>query len=391
MADQVRLTIEEDTAAPPGHARLCFADLAAPADARFRLRRLDAEPEHLGPQGWQNSPALLEPDAVVAEGGVTVFQVGPAVVDRMAADAPIEVEVPSAGLSLRSYWPDIAPSPGAADFSVAMAGRPAVEAAAAAHPTPSPRPQEPVAQTPTEPPPPPKPPPTPTPEPEPEPIPPAEPEPEPVHVEPPAPQPVPPPATPEPGGRHWLPLALGLLALLLIVGGAWQFGLLPWPAGEEQPVVEEETTEQEGAPEETEPGPPTEQETTEEEQPPAARDWRAELLAAVNDNAPGDQLFALGRDAAEAGELETALLAYEEAIRQGHGPALLAIGRWYDPAHYSAESSPFSQPNPEQAAVYYQRAGEAGAEQAADALVELCAANADAAWAGQSCPPPSGN
>ncbi len=121
MADQVSLTIEEDTGAPPGHARLCFAGLTPPADPRFRLRRLDAEPEHLGTQGWQNSPALLTPDRVVDENGTTVLQVGPAVVDRIAADAPIALELPAAGLSLRSYWPDIAPSPGAADPSVALA------------------------------------------------------------------------------------------------------------------------------------------------------------------------------------------------------------------------------------------------------------------------------
>jgi hypothetical protein len=372
MADLVSLTIEEDTAAPPGHARLCFSGLAPPADPRFRLRRLDAEPEHLGPHGWQNSPALLEPDAVVDENGTTVLQVGPAVVDRMAADAPIALEVPAAGLSLRSYWPDIAPSPGAADHTVTLPVQPA--AAAPARPAP-------VAQTPTEPPPPPKPPPPPpAPQPEPPPLP---PEPEPIHVDPPAPAPMPPTPPPQPDarGRRWLPLALGLLALLLIVGGVWQLGLLPWPAGEEELPAQEEQT--------TRPEPPAEQERSEqseEEEPAVARDWRAELLAAVNGNAPAEQLYALGQGAAAAGELETALLAYEEAMRQNHGPALMAIGRWYDPAHYSADSSPFSQPNPEQAASYYQRAGEAGATAAADALAELCASHADAPWAAQTCP-----
>lgn len=395
MADQVSLTIEEDTGAPPGHARLCFAGLAPPADAHFRLRRLDAEPEHLGPHGWQNSPALLEPDAVVDEGGTTVLQVGPAVVDRVAADAPIEVDLPAADLSLRSYWPDIAPSPGAADLSVAVASRAPVEAAAAVQTAP-------VAQTPTEPPPPPKPPPPPppAPEPEPEPIPPPEPEPEPIHVEPPAPEPAPPP---EPGGRRWLPLALGgLLVLLLIVGGVWQLGLLPWPADEEQSAIREETavdeeeqqeapqqetTRQEEAPEEE----TTEPETSEQEPLPPSRDWRAELLEAANNNASAEQLFEIGQGAAEAGELEIALLAYEEAIRQGSGPALLEIGRWYDPAYYSADSAPFSQPNPEQAAIYYKRAREAGVEEASDALDQLCGANLGAAWFEQSCPPVPGN
>ncbi len=74
-------------------------------------------------------------------------------------------------------------------------------------------------------------------------------------------------------------------------------------------------------------------------------------------------------------------------MRQNHGPALLAIGRWYDPAHYSAETSPFSQPNPEQAASYYARARAAGVAEAADALADLCATHADAPWAAQSCPP----
>ena len=387
MADQVRLTIEEDTAAPPGHARLCFAGLAAPADARFRLRRLDAEPEHLGPHGWQNSPALLEPDAVVEEDGVTVFRVGPAVVDRMAADSPIALEVPAAGLGLRSYWPDIAPSAGVADQSVALSTAAATATAAPTRPAPPPPPPpaaEPVAQTPDEPPPPPQPPPPPEPEPEPEPLPPAEPEPEPLHVEPPAPAP---PPRPDPGGRRWLPLALGLLALLLIVGGAWQLGLLPWPVGDDEPAADGDAGP--APPPEPEPQPPTEPPQPE---PAPARDWRAELLDYVNGGDPAaERLFELGQGAAAAGDLETALLAYEEAMRQGHGPALMAIGRWYDPAYHSAASSPFSQPNPEQAAGYYQRAGEAGMAEAAEALRSLCSSDPDAAWAEQSCPPASGD
>jgi hypothetical protein len=245
-----------------------------------------------------------------------------------------------------------------------------------------------MAQMPTEPPPPPKPPPPPPPppEPEPEPIPPPQPEPEPLHVEP-EPQPTPPIPTPrpDPGGRRWLPLALGLLALLLIVGGAWQLGLLPWPR-DEQPASNGDVAPPPAPQPEPEPEPEPTPQPEPEPQPEPARDWRAELLEAVNGNAPADQLFELGQSAAEAGELETALLAHEEAIRQNHGPALLEVGRWYDPAYFSAGGSPFSQPNPEQAANYYKRAGEAGVAEAAEALAEVCASNADAAWTGQSCP-----
>ena len=154
MADEIRLTIEEDTAAPPGHARLRLEGIGQLADPRFRLRRLDAEPQHLGPQDWQNSPALLEPDAALDEVGAVVLKVGPAVVDRMAADAPIELELPALGLTLRHYWPDIAPSPGAADLTLVRSTRSAGPAAAPARPAappPDPPPAEPVREPPPDP------------------------------------------------------------------------------------------------------------------------------------------------------------------------------------------------------------------------------------------------
>ncbi len=155
MTDGVRLTIEEDTGAPPGHARLRLEGVDELADPRFRLRRRGAEAEHLGPQGWQNSPVLLEPDAVEPEAGGVVLKVGPAVVDRMAADAPIELELPALGLTLRSYWPDIAPSPGAADRTLARPTReprqpaaPVRPAAPPPAPEPAPPPVTPIPEPP---------------------------------------------------------------------------------------------------------------------------------------------------------------------------------------------------------------------------------------------------
>jgi outer membrane biosynthesis protein TonB len=366
MADEVRLTIEEDTGAPPGHARLRLEGIGQLADPKFRLRRLDAEPEHLGPQGWQNSPALLAPDALEDEAGAVVLKVGPAVVDRMAADAPIELELPALGLTVRSYWPDIAPSPGAADLTVALATRAPRQPAAPVRPAALPPAPEPVAPA------------TP-PEPEPLPHEPAPPAPAP-------PEPVPPPPAPRPAPvpkpRRWLAPALGLLALLLVVGGAWQAGLFDRffepPAPEPGPAPAPAPA----------PGPTPAPAPVPAPEP--ARDWRAELLEYVR-NTPdpaADRLFELGQGAAAAGDRETALLAFEEAMKRGSGPAILAIGRWYDPAYYRAGNSPFSGANPEQAAIYYQRAIEAGAGEAETDLRTLCASeHAAEPWAGQLCPP----
>ena len=90
----------------------------------------------------------------------------------------------------------------------------------------------------------------------------------------PAPAPQPTPAARARRPQRWLPLALGLLALLLIVGGAWQFGLLPWPAAEEDRAPARRNP----SPEPPEPS-PSRRSPARPTPPEPARDWRAELLA----------------------------------------------------------------------------------------------------------------
>ncbi len=106
------LVIEEDIDAPPGHALLRLQGAGAGEDARFRLLRPGAELGHLGPSGWQTEPALLTPLSVRREGDETVLQVGPDVVDHIAVDDRVRVEVPGLGFTGDDYWPDIPPSAG---------------------------------------------------------------------------------------------------------------------------------------------------------------------------------------------------------------------------------------------------------------------------------------
>ena len=76
-------------------------------------------------------------------------------------------------------------------------------------------------------------------------------------------------------------------------------------------------------------------------------------------------------------------------MSQNHGPAILAIGRWYDPAHYSAESSPFSAAQPRAGGDLLPARERRPATSAADDdLRTLCASeHAESPWSAQLCPP----
>ena len=121
----MRLSIEEDVSAEPGHALLRLQGVAPAADMRFRLSRKAQEPPNLGLDGWQAEPALLEPQEVRAEGGDTVLLVGPEVVDHIPFNTPVEIEVPALGAKAQEWWPDIAPSPGGPASARLRASRPA--------------------------------------------------------------------------------------------------------------------------------------------------------------------------------------------------------------------------------------------------------------------------
>ena len=311
---EVTLRIEEDIAKPPGHARLCLIGLSATGDLRFRLRDVRTG-ELLGAAGWQPGDVLLQPDRATAEGSDLALEIGPSIVDHVHRDTRIELEIPGVDVRARGFWPDMAVSLGASRATVQVRRRPSP-------PAPTPPPAAPEEG--------------------------AKPELWPAPADPPEPASAatPPPPPGAPGGRRvWV----GLLALLLVAaavaGGAWHRGWIG-PA----------STTADPAP------PPT--------APPA------DLLARLRDldgqgGAPGDYLQ-LAQQAQGQGNADVAALAIAVPIREGYGPALLQMGRWYDPRHQTTAGSPFRRPNSLQAAENYRKAKAAGEADAAGELEGLC-------------------
>lgn len=178
------------------------------------------------------------------------------------------------------------------------------------------------------------------PEPEPEPA----PEPElPAVEEPPAPEPAPlsvdPGERPHEAPRRRNPMVpiLAAVALLAVASAAawWYLGRPP----EEPPP----------APEVAQPPAPA----------PAERTLALarEMLAA---KPPAAEARAAGEAHLAAKDLEGGFLLLRYAAENGDLPAAVAVGGLYDPATWSAESSPLPAPNAEQAAGWYRRAAEAG-------------------------------
>jgi len=103
----IRITEDDDESG--GYA---FIDLGRRATAPLlSFRRQDAEPRHLGTDGWQPEIAWLEPMSMVERDGRTVARFGPAVVDRIEELVPIEI-VAQDGTSFGVVsWPFITPAP----------------------------------------------------------------------------------------------------------------------------------------------------------------------------------------------------------------------------------------------------------------------------------------
>lgn len=82
-------------------------------------------------------------------------------------------------------------------------------------------------------------------------------------------------------------------------------------------------------------------------------------------------LYDLGGYHLGEGDDDVALLLFQQAERQGYGPAITAIGRMYDPVHFAPDVSAFNNANPERAIEYYQEARDAGDAAADTALADL--------------------
>lgn len=189
--------------------------------------------------------------------------------------------------------------------------------------------------------------------------------PEPPPQEPPPPPPPSPPrpgplradppeaATPAPGPRGGRTLALAVLLLLLLAGGAaaawWWLGRAPEQAATAEAVPAAE-------PEQASPVVPA---PAEPEVQPAALTLEA-ARAALAQQPPAAEARLLGEAHLSGGDRDGGFLLLRYAAEQGDAPAARAVAALYDPATWSAETSPLPAPNAEQAADWYRRAAEAG-------------------------------
>ena len=89
---------------------------------------------------------------------------------------------------------------------------------------------------------------------------------------------------------------------------------------------------------------------------------------------PQAEVWALAQRLLASGRLDQGFALVRELASAGHGPAAFALAEMYDPAHWSAASSPFSKPNPAKARDWYRRAAEAGVPEADGRLQALAAA-----------------
>lgn len=165
---------------------------------------------------------------------------------------------------------------------------------------------------------------------------PAPPPPPPLPVEEPPPlvaEPVAPPPPPEPKSRWPLWAALAVVVLLLAGGTGWYFFLKDDSSSAAAPAAET----------------------------PVTLDEARRVL--TTDPAPADALARAQAHAAK-GELQGAFLLYRYAAEKGDMTASVALATMYDPATYSAQTSPLPAANPAEAARWYGPAAQAGQAEA---------------------------
>lgn len=141
---------------------------------------------------------------------------------------------------------------------------------------------------------------------------------------------VPPP--PEPKSRWPLWAAIAGVVLLLAGGAAWYFFMRDDSSGA-APVADA----------------------------PVTLDEARRVL--TGDPAPADALARAQAHAAK-GELQGAFLLYRYAAEKGDLTASMALAAMYDPATYSAQTSPLPAANPAEAARWYEPAAQAGQAEA---------------------------
>lgn len=84
-----------------------------------------------------------------------------------------------------------------------------------------------------------------------------------------------------------------------------------------------------------------------------------------------ETLWTLAKRLHTKGRLDQSFALLRTLARADFGPALFALGEFYDPLYWSATASPLSKPNPDKAREWYQRAADAGVAEAGARLEAL--------------------
>jgi len=294
------IKVREDYAVDGGYA---FIDLGRRigTDTRFAMRRLEGEPPHLGPLGWQHEPAWLQPKQVDQAGASTVLRVGPEIVDHVAEFIHVELKTADGAVSSIVNWPAI----------TRTAGRPLNVLG------PEPKPPKPLSPEPG---------PRPGPGPD-------------------KSQPAPKPEItgdlvkeeqPRKPRRRGLILAISLIALIAIAAGLAYRD--PDRIGHYRDAVVALIK----------PSPPPEGQVS-------AAEIKSQLDQLMRDQAPADQFVALGRRALEAGYGALAFEAFDQADFTKNPDAAFELGKFYDPRVTDPAHRGAAVANPERAASYYSR------------------------------------
>ncbi len=98
---------------------------------------------------------------------------------------------------------------------------------------------------------------------------------------------------------------------------------------------------------------------------------RAQGLLGSGSPPPRDETWALAQALRGSGRLDHSFALMRELANGGYGPAALGLAEMYDPLHWSADTSPFSRPNPTKAREWYRRASESGMTEASGRLQAL--------------------
>lgn len=315
------ITVTEDEAESGGYALIDLGALASTPLPRLSIRRQDAEPRHLGPDGWQPEVAWISPLSAESVGGRTIVRFGPAVVDYIPDEIAVEIVEEERGSFGMVRWPYITPAPQGAGVTIQPTARPrpVLEEMPASEPGPGadelpaheakqPEAALPLLDSPSEP--------TPQRRPSAAPIP-------PTTFLPTTP---PPTSSPRRTGRA-IAAVLAVLILAGLGGSAWFFrDRLPWPptptAVPQQPRAELAELERRYA-------------ALLERRPPAA------------------DLLAFGHEAVGFGHGRIAFRAFEEADPAASEEAAWELARFYDPRVVTGPLRDAATPNLAFAAYYH--------------------------------------